>query len=484
LGTSALELNLQQIPQWAASFHVPDVIFFGDIPHAPHVFLELALRRLRAGGHDGIEFFPYPKATGKLRWFVLLSPTDLVISRTLAGEIAERTDKLLPPAVFSSRLAAPPPRWRFRDFRAAHKDMRHAAQTLAERYGGMTKTDIRNYYPSINTDRLRTTLLGWGADDGAVNRLVSMLEGWRLAGCSGIPVGGEAFAVLGNAYVLPLDLRLVSSGVPFVRWADDILVFGRHFLDRVAAIELIDNELFLLELDRAAEKTEDYPASAAAIAHIEDGMLNSLFAHVRKIPRSTSRGLVRDRFVEHVVEAEEVEGRHYRALLRTLQNCGDDYATHWFAIDPSLLNVDPAVAGDYLTRMPPKGVDGDALVDLLRETQPAERDILDARDLHVLRGLSCRRWGTAEGEVFWDIASDTTRRGPVRAWAITAAASTPALPVGEVLERVLEEENPAVRRALVVSLRESNDDQRVRSLFRHIRTSVPDLIPPVAWASR
>lgn len=482
LGSGVLEANLRELPAWASSFHVPDVIWYRDIVFAAAVFLERAEARSEERAGDRVERFPYPKGNGRTREFSLLSPTDLVISRALAGALVERTDVLLPAHVYSGRLAQPPPRWRFQSPKHAHRALREAAARLVREHGRMITLDVTRYFPSLRIEELRQSLLGWGCPPWAVEHLTMLLYFWNDDAMRGIPVGGEAFTVLGNAYLLPLDLRLMSKGIPCVRWMDDVFAFGpEEVLGEVAAVT--DDELYRLDLVRAEEKTEVFNI-IDALDRIQDGMLTSVFDASRFAAPQVTWRVLRDRFLEHIVYADVIVPRRFRALMRAFEHRRDSFPLQWLAIHPDLLNVDPMVVGDYLQRVPPTSPWAEMLVDVIDGTPVKERDELDARDLHLLRGFSARTWGTAEGRVFWHIALDDTRRGPVRAWAVMAAVKSPAWRLDTVLERVLEEESLYVRRALLLSLRREVDHPRVRALLKHVRRSVDDLVPMAAWISR
>jgi hypothetical protein len=482
LGSDALEANLRELPTWSATFHVPDVVWYRDVVFASAVFLDRASDRWNARQADPVEWFPYPKGGGRLREFSLLSPTDLVMGRTLAGGLVERTEQLLPPHVFSGRLANPPPRWRFQPHRKAHANFRQAASALVRAHGGMATLDVSQYFPSLDIEQLGQSLTGWGCPKSCVNHLQTLLFSWNDGHPRGVPIGGEAFTVVGNAYLLPLDLRLIAEAVPCVRWMDDVFVFGPvGVLGEVAAIA--DDELIRLGLLRAEDKFEEFDI-VAALDRIQDGMLTSVFDASRFAAPVVARRVLRARFMEHVVNSDELSSRQFRGLMRAFENRQDPFPLEWLARDPDLLNEDPIVIGDYLRRVPPTSPWGEMLVEVVDRTRVDQRDQLDARDLHLLRGFAARTWGSAEGRVFWEIAMDDTRRGPVRAWAMSAAARTPSWQMEHVLERVLEEESSYVRRSFLLSLRREVENPRVRLLVRHIRRQVDDLVPMAAWISR
>jgi hypothetical protein len=90
---------------------------------------------------------------------------------------------------------------------------------------GLGVFDVHSYYPSITMEPMRAVMFDVGAPAGAVEvltRIIGRLP--SVGGVSGIPIGPESSALLGNVFLTPLDDALRPHG-PFVRWTDDIWVF-------------------------------------------------------------------------------------------------------------------------------------------------------------------------------------------------------------------------------------------------------------------
>ena len=361
-----------------------------------------------------------------------------------------------------------------------------ALELLADGSRTMSRTDVKNYYPTLNSALLERNLVCWGCDPHATDHLIGLVETWNEGyERTGIPMGPEAFGVVGNAYLLPLDVRLTAqSDVVHLRWMDDIYVLGASTRETRNAVDVSDHEMLLLGLTRSEEKTKHFQNSAEARDEIHDAMLASLFD---QLDRDTEKNpeLLRRRFHEYVVEVEEPLASRFRGILKAMTFRRDDYAARWLAENPGTIEIDPMVAADYFRAV---ALANSPVTDLLflhlLDTQVRDRDRHDARDLHLLRALSDRVWGRDEGEVFKEIAMDESRRGPVRAWAMAAYAKTAGWKMDDAMERTLEESDPYVRRAFLASLRRAIGDGRCRRFVLHIRGLTNDLFACTLWIDR
>lgn len=354
---------------------------------------------------------------------------------------------------------------------------------LLEQGGVMAKLDISSYYPSIDHDVMRIQLRSMGCSPEAVGTITAMLEAWaRVAPFGGIPIGPELFGLIGNAYVLPLDLRFIAMGLVHLRWVDDVWLFGRARDELDLGVDAADEEFEFLRVQRSQEKTRYFESVEAALAEVQDAMLASMFEAFSRESWGWSRDLTRRRFEEHILEADPVLLRHLRAIVKTMTNRRDAYALHYLATDPTLLNIDPYVTGEYVRRV---GLDHHAelalLVDVVDRSPSSSWDQVDGRDLHLLRALADRMWGREEGEVFWRVAMNGARRGPVRAWALKAASRSPAFRRDDVLELMFEDPDPYFSRACVTSLGRWSDDSRVKRAFRAIPSVAPHLFTAKLW---
>jgi hypothetical protein len=141
---------------------------------------------------------------------------------------------------------------------------------------------------------------------------------------------------------------------------------------------------------------------------------------------------------------------------------------------PSLMNVDPQLSGEYLKIA---GLKDARILDAImnRLSQPAE-DRFDGLDLHLLNAMRRRRFGSAEANKFRSIATDLSRRWPVRAYGWAAyAGSTQQYP--ELMEAARAEPIHQLRRGMIANLRRRSR----KSFLDHARAHFPESRYMVHW---
>lgn len=97
------------------------------------------------------------------------------------------------------------------------------------------KVDVSNYFNSVPTERLVPMLEGALSDDPRLTALLrALLEepfvlsgGERIREDKGIMAGTPLSAFYANLYLSKLDRHFTELGVPYARYSDDIIVFGR-----------------------------------------------------------------------------------------------------------------------------------------------------------------------------------------------------------------------------------------------------------------
>ena len=168
-------------------------------------------------------------------------------------------------------------------------------------------------------------------------------------------------------------------------------------------------------------------------------------------------------------------------LLNRMREKGSRFAVALLADNSDLANLKPAATGAYLLALGPTSDKArDALFNQLDERKRGS-DAYDALDLQIIRALGERgRLGTAEGRVFESIALDTSRRGPIRSWALKAWGRSDAWESKRGAEAADAGNNDMVRRAALVPFIQRASDRRTR-LLRHMRERHPDLKYTVRW---
>jgi hypothetical protein len=444
--------NVLAVARWNTErFEIPDVVGFRDIGYCAAAFA--TDYQASASGflpRGTLLRFPYPNTPKKLRWFSIAQPEDLALLRTAAGPIAARTDCVLSSKVISHRLSPSSGCWAFQNpGRAWEQFTLKGIGLLREKYPAMCRTDVASYYRSISLDSLTSMLRNLRCEPNAFWLIVRILRDWQLQDSElGLPIGFEASSVLGNAFLKPVDDLIEKLGVEHLRYGDDLLLFGENLEVCDSVLQPLDNELDSLGLSRSLEKTLRFDDQAAAIRNLRSAHLSSLSEFIR-LDRNAGMNAVRRAFDEEVLPGM-ASPSDFRWVVNTLANKQDKYACFPLARNAELMNFDPRVSADYLKGV---GLQDQRVVDgaMERLTQVAS-DKFDGLDLHLLRAMSTRPFGAAEAKEFRRIATEASRRWPIRNWAWHAYARSTGRYV-EMMEAARGEENPPVRRAIVVALK-------------------------------
>jgi hypothetical protein len=138
------------------------------------------------------------------------------------------------------------------------------------------------------------------------------------------------------------------------------------------------------------------------------------------------------------------------------------------------MNVDPRLSGQYLRDAGLKNISVvDAIMDRL--SNKAE-DRFEALDLHLLGAVRLRSFGSAEAEEFRTIATDSSRRWPVRVFGWAAYVKS-TKNYSELMDAARAELIPQLRRGMIANLR----GRATRSFLNHARVNFLESRYTVQW---
>ena len=185
-----------------------------------------------------------PKDNGKKR--PLGIPT--VVDRLVQQSIAQVLQPLYEPQFSSSSFG-------FRPYRGAHQALRSAQCIINEGNRFCIDLDLEQFFDNVNHSKL-IEVISRTVKDG---RVVSLIHKYLNAGVlvagkyeetrKGVPQGGPLSPLLSNIMLNELDKELTKRGHPFVRYADDCMIFCRS--ERAAGrilesiTKFIEGKLFL-----------------------------------------------------------------------------------------------------------------------------------------------------------------------------------------------------------------------------------------------
>lgn len=185
-----------------------------------------------------------PKESGKKRLLGIPS----VIDRFVQQSIAQVLSPIYEPEFSDSSYG-------FRPHRSCYDALRCAQSHINQGYKYVVDLDLEKFFDTVNHSRL-IELLSKRITDG---RVVSLIHKYLLAGVmigssfaythTGVPQGGPLSPLLSNIMLNELDKELERRGHPFVRYADDSLIFCKSKRaaerTRVSIIRFIEDVLYL-----------------------------------------------------------------------------------------------------------------------------------------------------------------------------------------------------------------------------------------------
>lgn len=85
--------------------------------------------------------------------------------------------------------------------------------------------DIADFYNQVYHHVVENQLIASGFPNQAIKWVISLLESTTAHVSRGVPIGPHAIHLIAEATLIPIDNSLTTSGIEFIRYADDILVF-------------------------------------------------------------------------------------------------------------------------------------------------------------------------------------------------------------------------------------------------------------------
>ncbi len=143
----------------------------------------------------------------------------------------------------------------FRPKRNAHQALNRCRNYITDGYKYAVDMDLEKFFDTVNQSKL-IEVLSRTVKDG---RVVSLIHKYLNAGVvirnkfeetrMGVPQGGPLSPLLSNVMLNELDKELEKRGHPFVRYADDMVIFckSKRSAERTLAniVPYIENKLFL-----------------------------------------------------------------------------------------------------------------------------------------------------------------------------------------------------------------------------------------------
>ena len=133
---------------------------------------------------------------------------------------------------------------------------------LTTNYTFVYKTDIKNYYASLDRHKIQESLGRWIKDNRILSLLwqycdrIEELNGHCISENRGLPKGGALSVLIGKLYLVDLDQLSEQHGTKYLRYTDDIIIFCKT---RWILRKMVKNvRSFLAKLQRTVAKSKTY----------------------------------------------------------------------------------------------------------------------------------------------------------------------------------------------------------------------------------
>ena len=195
--------------------------------------------------------FEIPKSNGEMRQIAMASTSSKLVQKVIADALGETLD-------FSDKSYA---------FRKGKGTLKAVARTkdFLKRYSHIAKADVNDFFDSIDHEKLMV-VLEKNIQDKKILLLVSVFlkngmlkqKNW-VDKEEGIYQGDTLSPVLSNIYLHSFDVALEKEGIDFVRFADDMVFFGKS--QKEAKKHLAKATGYLKALDLHFGEDKSYLAS-------------------------------------------------------------------------------------------------------------------------------------------------------------------------------------------------------------------------------
>lgn len=197
--------------------------------------------------------FEKMKRNGGIRKLAIPCLRDKIVARAESELLSERFDGVMAPQSYA-----------YRNNRGALKAVSAVDKYCNKGYSHVARIDINSFFDRIDHQLLWTELSTLGIIEDEVELLMRfatnpLFDGVRVeVPHIGVPQGTPLAPVLANIYLTPFDRKLNDEKVPFVRYADDIVIFGNDLNEAGNMMNFAIRQLNELKLEGNEEKDRVY----------------------------------------------------------------------------------------------------------------------------------------------------------------------------------------------------------------------------------
>lgn len=246
LSEAELDAALAFIENSGASTVFPEQFEYQAIRESWTEFRE-AIAKVDLTNYPG--YSPYtafvPKQTYTVRPVQVLDPVDMLVYTGLTYRIAElaETRRFGNDIVFSNRFTS-----NAETGFTLQSDWDGFQEATTKKCDGgnyIGLTDVVDFFPRIYQHRLANAITDMTGLDLVAKHLERLLGAWSSGTSYGLPVGPLPSNYLSELTMHEVDEFLVSENINFVRYADDIAIFGNSYDSVLEHLQILGQRLHL-----------------------------------------------------------------------------------------------------------------------------------------------------------------------------------------------------------------------------------------------
>ncbi len=199
--------------------------------------------------------FEKKKPSGGIRKLAIPCLRDKVVARAESELLSERFDSLMAPQSYA-----------YRTNKGALKAVAAAENYCRKAFSHIVRIDINDFFGSLDHQLLWAELAGLGIAEDEIELLMRFASNPLFDGVRtevprvGVPQGTPLAPVLANLYLRPFDRKLNDEKSAFIRYADDIVIFGRDLNEAGNLMNFAVRQLNDLKLSGNEDKDRIYEA--------------------------------------------------------------------------------------------------------------------------------------------------------------------------------------------------------------------------------
>lgn len=290
--------------RWAVDFiqNHSDGDMFPKIPEIGAISTNIDDFINLVAGKDLSQFSPYasrrfivPKDEISYRQATQLDPQDSIILTSIIYQYGANIENLRlgKDIVFSYRLS-PDINQGLYSMKNAWNEFWISAYKKSKQFEYVLYCDIADFYNQIYHHVVENQLINASFPNQVIKWIDNLLKSTTANVSRGIPVGPHPIHLLAEATMIPIDNSIISQGLTFTRYADDILIFcdnensAHTALAKIASILDRQQRLMLQRHKTKIHKSDEF--KKLCLSMIEDRPVNAEEKNMLRLIRKYSGG--------------------------------------------------------------------------------------------------------------------------------------------------------------------------------------------------